>query len=64
MILYLDTSGLIKLYVEKRHSAEVAQAIRDADAIATSLLAYPEARATLARAHREHRLSSEIFAGR
>jgi uncharacterized protein len=58
MILYLDTSALIKLYVEERHSAEVAQAVRDADAIATSLLAYPEARATLARAHREHRLSS------
>lgn len=61
MIVYLDTSALIKLYVDERFSAEVATVVREADAIATSLLAYPEARATLARAHREHRLSSRGF---
>jgi predicted nucleic acid-binding protein len=61
MILYCDTSALIKLYVEELHSSAVAKAIADADAIATSLLAYPETRATLARAQRDKRLRSSDF---
>lgn len=42
MIVYCDTSALIKLYVEEAHSGAVATAMSNADAIATSLLAYPE----------------------
>lgn len=61
MILYCDTSALIKLYVEETHSGSVATTIADADAIATSLLAYPETRATLARAQREKRLRAADF---
>ena len=61
MILYCDTSALIKLYVEELHSSAVAKAIADADAIATSLLAYPETRATLARAQRDKRLRPSDF---
>jgi predicted nucleic acid-binding protein len=57
MTLYLDTSALLKLYVREPHSTDVADAVETADAIATSLLAYPEMRASLARAKREHRLS-------
>ena len=61
MILYCDTSALIKLYVEETHSDAVARTLADADAIATSLLAYPETRATLARAQREKRLRPTDF---
>lgn len=61
MIVYCDTSVLIKLYVEEAHSSSVTKALAGADAIATSLLAYPETRATLARAHRDKRLGLSDF---
>ena len=53
MILYLDTSALVKLYVEEDGSEEVSTAVRDASRVATSAVAYPEARATFARLERE-----------
>ncbi len=58
MILYLDTSSLIKLYVEEEGSETVRADVAAADVVATSLLAYPEARAALARLRRERSLSS------
>ncbi len=61
MMLYCDTSALVKLYVEEAHSDAVAKAIANVDAIATSLLAYPETRATLARAQRDRRLRPSDF---
>lgn len=61
MIVYCDTSALIKLYVEETHSDAVAKALADIDAIATSLLAYPETRASLARAQRDRRLRPSDF---
>jgi len=61
MTLYLDTSALIKLYIEEPQSEQVVQAVRRADAIVTSALAYPETRATLARAKRERRLSQTDY---
>ena len=53
MTVYLDTSDLIKLYVEEPDSARVAALVRETDVVVTSALAYPEARATLARRRRE-----------
>lgn len=53
MILYLDTSSLVKLYVDEPGTPEVHALVRDADVVATSVLAYPEARATFARRRRE-----------
>lgn len=61
MMLYLDTSALVKLYVDEPMSQELTVAVDDADAIATSLLAYAEARAAFARARREARLSAHIY---
>lgn len=61
MIVYCDTSALIKLYVEEAHSDAVAKAMSDVDAVATSLLAYPETRAALARAQRDRRLRPSDF---
>ena len=53
MILYLDTSALVKLFVEEAHSAEVRTATRLAGICATSRIAYAEALAALARRERE-----------
>ncbi len=61
MIVYCDTSALIKLYVEEAHSDAVVKAMSDVDAVATSLLAYPETRAALARAQRDRRLRPSDF---
>lgn len=62
MILYLDTSALIKFYISEEGSQEVAAAVREADALASSTLAYPEALATLARVLREKRLTEDEHA--
>jgi hypothetical protein len=43
LILYLDTSSLVKLYVEGSGSAEVRRLVEQAEIVATSVVAYPEA---------------------
>ena len=53
MILYLDTSALVKLYVEEVDSEKVTTWVGDAYAVATSLIAYVEARAAFARGWQE-----------
>lgn len=57
MILYLDTSALVKLYVTEAGSKQVASAVEKADTLASSMLTYPETLATFARAGREARLN-------
>jgi predicted nucleic acid-binding protein len=53
MILYLDTSSLVKLYVEEDHGELVWEWATAAEAIATSRVAHPETLSALARrAHR------------
>lgn len=61
MTVYLDTSSLIKLYVEEPGSDAVLQLIDDATVVSTSLVAYPETRAALARLRREGRLAAAAF---
>jgi predicted nucleic acid-binding protein len=61
VILYLDTSALIKLYVDEEHSQAVRSAVSEARAVSTHVIAYPETRATLARLRRENRLSAETL---
>lgn len=57
MSLYLDTSALIKLYVAETGSPDVRRWVAAARRVATCRVAYPEARAALARRHREGGLS-------
>ena len=57
MKLYLDTSALVKLYVEEEGSARVRSGVEDAEIVATSEIAYVEARAALARRRREKAFS-------
>ncbi|MEK7696897.1 MAG: type II toxin-antitoxin system VapC family toxin, partial [Pseudomonadota bacterium] len=53
MILYLDTSALVKLYVREAGSGEVKKLARESAALATSIVAYAEVRAAFARLMRE-----------
>lgn len=59
MILYLDTSALVKLYIEEAGSQEVKRAVEEARIVSTSRVAYVEARAGIARKYRERELSKE-----
>jgi predicted nucleic acid-binding protein len=59
--LYLDTSSLVKLYVEQSGSDEVRQELGDAEVGATSLVAYAEARAAFARLRREGSITAIAF---
>ena len=58
MNLYLDTSALVKLYIAEEGSPLARAAVGDARLVATSVVAYVEARAAFARRRREHALSS------
>lgn len=57
MTLYLDTSSLVKLYVEEPGSDLVSRLVADATVVVTSAVAYPESRAAFARLRREGALS-------
>lgn len=63
MILYLDTSSLLKLYVEEAGTSDVQARVEAADVVATSVIAYPEAHAAFARRHREGALTRSEFQG-
>lgn len=58
MILYLDTSALVKLYIDERGSVEVVERVGRASGVATVRVTYAEARAAFARFRREGGLSS------
>jgi uncharacterized protein len=57
VILYLETSSLVKLYVEEPGSADVRGLVDRAELVTASVVAYPEARAALARRRRERSLT-------
>jgi predicted nucleic acid-binding protein len=58
-IIYLDTSALLKLYVQEKHSAEVLTLVSASAGIGTSILAYTEVAAGLKRAERMRLLSED-----
>jgi uncharacterized protein len=59
--LYLDTSSLVKLYVAEAGSKDVRAVVDRATIVATSMIAYPETRAALARRRREGALRPAAF---
>jgi predicted nucleic acid-binding protein len=61
LILYLDTSALVKRYFEEPYSNKVAEQWQAADEIATSSVAYAEALASFHRKSREAVLDAEIL---
>ena len=59
MILYLDTSALVKLYIQEQGSEEVAAWVENANPPVTSLITKVEAVAAFARAVRQGILRPE-----
>jgi predicted nucleic acid-binding protein len=58
MILYLDTSAVVKLYVEEDGSSLVRSRVESAEVVTTSRIAYAETRAAMASAARQGRITS------
>lgn len=61
MILYLETSNLVKLYVREKDSEAVRVSVQASEAVATSVLAYAEARAAFARKLREQGITRDAY---
>ena len=61
MTVYLDTSALIKLYAEEEKREIVFEAVDSSEVVATSTVAYAEARAALARRRREGNMDGEEY---
>jgi uncharacterized protein with PIN domain len=59
--LYLDTSSLVKLYVTEAGTEDIRQLVGDANVVATSVVAYAETRAALARLRREGALTASTL---
>jgi len=62
VILYLDPNALVKLYVREAGSDETRARCDAASIVATSRVAYPQARAALARRRRESVLTRAALA--
>ncbi|MPZ69716.1 MAG: PIN domain-containing protein [Actinobacteria bacterium] len=62
MIVYFETSALVKLILEEEHSDTAASIWDAADARLSSRITYPEARAGLASAFRMGRLTDDGYA--
>ena len=61
MILYLETSHLVKLYVEESGSAKIKKLVAGAEFVATSIVSNVEARAAFSRKFREKGLNEREY---
>lgn len=61
MILYLDTSALVKLFIDEEYSDLVRDARLRASQVCCSRLAWAETVVTFARAKREGRITQDVF---
>jgi uncharacterized protein len=61
MIVYFDTSSLVKLYVQEAHTASVKKWVDEAEIIATCRIAYPETMSAISRRFREGDLSEKQY---
>lgn len=61
MILYLDSSALVKLYVAEPESQQVRKLIARAKSVCTHLIGYAEICAAFGRAHRMGRVAADAL---
>jgi uncharacterized protein len=61
MIVYLDTSSLVKLYVQEAHSSSVRKWVDEAEIVATCRIAYPETMSAISRRFRQGHLSEKVY---
>ena len=59
MTVYLDTSALVKLYADEEDRELVFEAVGSSEVVATSTVAYAEARSAFARRLREGEMGEE-----
>jgi len=64
VILYLDTSAVVKLYATEPGSAETERLVTASRQVASSLIAYDETRAALARKFRMRQMKQNEFNAR
>jgi uncharacterized protein len=62
MILYADTSALLKLYIDEEGSAQTHALITSSTAVYTHIIAYAELCAALAKALRMKRITRKAYA--
>ena len=60
MMLYLDTSALVKLFMDEADTRLITRLLQDADAVFTHTITYAESRAALAKAVRMRRISDAM----
>ena len=63
MLLYLDTSSLVKLFIEEAHSNQVRSWVDAVDFVLTCRVAYAEAVAAFSRRHSEGTLKPADYRG-
>ncbi len=61
MIVYLDTSSLVKLYVREAHTALVKKWVEEAEIVATCRIAYPETMSAISRRFRQGDLTEKQY---
>lgn len=61
MIVYLDTSALVKAYITEISTTEVLKTIKKAKVVSSHVFAYVEAHATFSRIKRENKISEKQF---
>jgi len=61
LILYLDTSSLVKLYVEEEYSDMVKEWVSEAETVSTCRVAYPEAVSAFNRRFNSGDLSEDDY---
>lgn len=61
MILYLDTSSLVKLYVQEAHTSLVKKWVEEAEIVATCRIAYPETMSAISRRFRQGDLPEKEY---
>ena len=61
MIVYIDTSDLVKLYVNEIGSDAIKEIVHKATVISTSKVAYAEARSAFARKQRDDGFSAKVL---
>jgi len=60
VIVYLDTSALLKLFIDEPDARVTADLLQQASATFTHLITYAEVRAALAKAVRMQRITDEV----
>lgn len=61
MIVYLDTSSLVKLYVQEAHTALVKRWVEETEIVATCRIAYPETMSAITRRFRQGDLTKKQY---